>query len=279
MKLKEVCEKTGLSRKTIRLYEEKGLLVPQMERINGRDYREYTEADMQKLRTIAMLRRAWFTMDEIKQMLDDPAAIQDIFPQYRQWLRQQKEQLDELVAVAEALELQEVASVEELTECMAAAASKLPLPKYDIQPRFRYLDKLEEGGRAMSKNKTPENWEKPLEGGIKDSRAYRQMVASVSKGKADDLGVAFGQLRDAEKMFQEAGTGPVQREKPEAPRKIRVLRLIALLLMLFFGYVTLQFYLMGAMGTPVVIVWCVFGLTAAAFIGACVAAAVSKKRV
>ena len=28
MKLKEVCESTGLSRKTIRLYEEKGLLVP-----------------------------------------------------------------------------------------------------------------------------------------------------------------------------------------------------------------------------------------------------------
>ena len=38
MKLKEVCASTGLSRKTIRLYEEKGLLVPQMEHRNGRDY-------------------------------------------------------------------------------------------------------------------------------------------------------------------------------------------------------------------------------------------------
>ena len=56
MKLKEVCESTGLSRKTIRLYEEKGLLVPQMERRNGRDYREYTQADVDALREIATLR-------------------------------------------------------------------------------------------------------------------------------------------------------------------------------------------------------------------------------
>ena len=39
MKLKEVCEATGLTRKTIRLYEEKGLLVPQKEARNGREYR------------------------------------------------------------------------------------------------------------------------------------------------------------------------------------------------------------------------------------------------
>lgn len=42
MKLKEVCESTGLTRKTIRLYEEKGLLVPHKEYRNGREYREYT---------------------------------------------------------------------------------------------------------------------------------------------------------------------------------------------------------------------------------------------
>ena len=84
MKLKEVCESTGLSRKTVRLYEEKGLLVPQKERKNGRDYREYTPEDVEILREIATLRRAWFTMDEIARMQQDPDAIEEIFPQYLQ---------------------------------------------------------------------------------------------------------------------------------------------------------------------------------------------------
>lgn len=80
MKLKEVCESTGLSRKTIRLYEEKGLLVPQMEHRNGRDYREYSPEDVKRLQEIATLRRAWFTMDEIARMQQNPETIGEIFP-------------------------------------------------------------------------------------------------------------------------------------------------------------------------------------------------------
>ena len=143
MKLKEVCERTGLSRKTIRLYEEKALFTPKKEHRNGRDYREYTEENIRQLQVIASLRRAWFTMEEIRTMQADPSSIREIVPQYRQWLLAQKTQLDGLIAATEALPLEEVASIDDLSACMEAETSKLPLPQTDVNPHFKYLDELD----------------------------------------------------------------------------------------------------------------------------------------
>ena len=42
MTRKEVCNATGLSIKTLRLYEEKGLIAPERQYRNGREYRVYT---------------------------------------------------------------------------------------------------------------------------------------------------------------------------------------------------------------------------------------------
>ena len=212
MKLKEVCESTGLSRKTIRLYEEKGLLVPQKERKNGRDYREYTQEDVEMLREIATLRRAWFTMDEIARMQQDPDAIEEIFPQYLQWLEQQKVTLESLLNAARAVDPAKVKSVSELSKQMKEA-DQMPLPAADIEPKFQYLDALEQRPEKVE----PE-WKEPLPGGMEDSRIYRQFVAASSKDKADDLGVAFGQLRDA--MTPERESSPVVGKK-EMPKTLQ----------------------------------------------------------
>ena len=40
MKIKEVSEKTGLTKKTIRFYEEEGLIQPEKTYYNGRTYRD-----------------------------------------------------------------------------------------------------------------------------------------------------------------------------------------------------------------------------------------------
>ena len=212
MKLKEVCESTGLSRKTIRLYEEKGLLVPQMEHRNGRDYREYTQADVEALREIATLRRAWFTMDEIARMQQNPETIGEIFPQYLAWLEKQKATLEALLKAAKDVDPTKIQSVSELSEKMREAEA-MPLPAADIEPRFQYLDALEQRPEKVE----PE-WKEPLPGGMEDSRIYRQFVAANSKDKADDLGVAFGQLRDA--MTPERESTPVVGTK-EMPKTLQ----------------------------------------------------------
>ena len=212
MKLKEVCESTGLSRKTIRLYEEKGLLVPQMEHRNGRDYREYTQADVDALREIATLRRAWFTMDEIARMQQNPETIGEIFPQYLQWLEKQKTTLESLLKAAKNVDPSKIQSVSELSEKMWEAET-MPLPAADIEPKFQYLDALEQRPEKVE----PE-WKEPLPGGMADSRIYRQFVAANSKDKSDDLGVAFGQLRDA--MTPERESTPVVGKK-EMPKTLQ----------------------------------------------------------
>lgn len=212
MKLKEVCESTGLSRKTIRLYEEKGLLVPQMEHRNGRDYREYTQADVDALREIATLRRAWFTMDEIARMQQNPETIGEIFPQYLQWLEKQKTTLESLLKAAKNVDPSKIQSVSELSEKMREAET-MPLPAADIEPKFQYLDALEQRPEKVE----PE-WKEPLPGGMEDSRIYRQFVAANSKDKSDDLGVAFGQLRDA--MTPERESTPVVGKK-EMPKTLQ----------------------------------------------------------
>ncbi len=212
MKLKEICEATGLTRKTIRLYEEKGLLVPQMERRNGRDYREYTQKDVERLREIATLRRAWFTMDEIARMQRNPDAIEEIFPQYLEWLEQQKATLESLLNAARAVDPAKVKIVSELSKQMREA-DHMPLPAADTEPKFQYLDALEQRPERVE----PE-WKEPLPGGMEDSRIYRQFVAANSKDKADDLGVAFGQLRDA--MAPERESSPVA-GKTEMPKTLR----------------------------------------------------------
>ena len=212
MKLKEVCEATGLTRKTIRLYEEKGLLVPQKEARNGREYREYSQEDVETLREIATLRRAWFTMDEISRMQQDPETIGEIFPQYLQWLEAQQQTLRQLLTAARAIDPQQVKSVAELSWKMREA-EKMPLPQADIEPRFQYLDALEQRPQKVE----PE-WKEPLSGGMDDSRIYRQFVAANSKDRSDDLGVAFGQLRDA--MATEQTSTPVVGKREES-RQLR----------------------------------------------------------
>lgn len=251
MKLKEVCAETGLSRKTIRLYEEKGLLVPQMERRNGRDYREYTPEDIRKLKNIAMLRRAWFTMDEIKQMLDDPEAIQEIFPQYRQWLRQQKKDLDELLAVAEHVDTMDVGSIEALTEAMSTAASKLPLPVYDVKPRFKYLDEMEERPKASA-------LADPLDRIMTGDKTRTQAAVSVSNDKKDDMLVTVSVMNETYDMLQRHESRPVADRPPQRdPWYLRfltgLLTILAIISAVFFIHGFISFSLSKEVVIPFVL--------------------------
>lgn len=209
MKLKEVCQSTGLSRKTIRLYEEKGLIAPHRESRGDREYREYTPADVEMLRVVASLRRAWFTMDEIRRMQEDPAAIQEIFSQYREWLYAQKRQLDGLIAAAEKINEGRIVSVSQLSAEIGEEARKLPLPIMDVNPHFKRLDEMEAAEPRRLPKPSPEEMKQDA-----DRRIYRQMAVSTSKNKWDDSGMMFRQLNETRAIGQEEG-GPVQEREPE----------------------------------------------------------------
>jgi len=67
MQIKGLSERTGLPDKTIRFYEEVGVLPPPKRLPNG--YRAYSEADVERVRFVAGLRRLDFSLDDVGEIL------------------------------------------------------------------------------------------------------------------------------------------------------------------------------------------------------------------
>jgi len=68
MKTKDITDKTGIDRETLRFYESKGLL-PQLNR-TASGYRVYPDNTIERIRFIQMAKRAGFTLSEIKELID-----------------------------------------------------------------------------------------------------------------------------------------------------------------------------------------------------------------
>lgn len=79
MRIKEVEKATGLTAKAIRMYESKGLLTVARESEN--DYRDYSEEDVKRLKTIAVLRRLDIPVKEIKQWCDGEISLEELLDQ------------------------------------------------------------------------------------------------------------------------------------------------------------------------------------------------------
>ena len=68
MQIQELSQQTGVSTKTIRYYEEIGVLPTPARQPNG--YRQYTATDVTRLRLVAGARRLDLSLDEIREILD-----------------------------------------------------------------------------------------------------------------------------------------------------------------------------------------------------------------
>lgn len=156
MKIKEVSEKTGLTKKTIRYYEAEGLLSPEKQWQNGREYRNYSEADIQRLTKIAALRRARFSVEEIRHIHEVPGDIPEIFQSYRRRLQQEQVDLSAILAVINNITSETLTSEDTLISQMKPATVGLPLPAVDLDPHFRYLDEIEELSQLVSHRITPQ---------------------------------------------------------------------------------------------------------------------------
>ncbi|WMD09917.1 MerR family transcriptional regulator [Streptomyces sp. FXY-T5] len=68
MQIGEVAARTELSLRTIRHYEETGLVVPSARSQGG--FRLYTEADVARLTVIRRMKPLGFTLDEMRSLLE-----------------------------------------------------------------------------------------------------------------------------------------------------------------------------------------------------------------
>lgn len=90
MKIKDVEQLTGLTQKSIRLYESKGLI--QVGRRDGSEYREFTEENVAQLRFIRLLRYLDFPISEIEGLMNaEEAAVREALSRQLTKYRERRE--------------------------------------------------------------------------------------------------------------------------------------------------------------------------------------------
>ena len=138
MKMKEVTEQTGLTERTVRYYMEKGLIAPHGQWRNGREYTEFDEADIARLKAVATLRELGFSVEAIRSMQAEPGLIPQIVAERRQAAESESKIANETERILSGINADDADSIEELANrCRAYAArpkmipNPLPLPKAD----------------------------------------------------------------------------------------------------------------------------------------------------
>ncbi len=100
----EVAERTGVTQRTLRFYEEKGLLQP-AERMDG-GFRLYSERDVDHIELIKRLQGLLnLSLAEIKEMVDAEALFNEMRATFRPD-RDLPERKDRIARIREALNLQ-----------------------------------------------------------------------------------------------------------------------------------------------------------------------------
>lgn len=94
MKINEVERLVGVTKKNIRFYEEKGLLAPGRQIQNG--YRDYSEADVDMLKRIKLLRKLAVPIDEIKKLQTRHMTLEDCLKRHEISLAREEKNLAQI---------------------------------------------------------------------------------------------------------------------------------------------------------------------------------------
>ena len=102
MKINEVEAAVGVTKKNIRFYEEEGLISPSRE--PGNSYRSYSQADVERLRRIKLLRKLDVPLAEIREMLEGQKTLAEGMGQQLERLNARRKDLDEAIGFCTVLE-------------------------------------------------------------------------------------------------------------------------------------------------------------------------------
>ena len=87
MTIKDVEERTGLSRSNIRFYEKEKLIEPSRNESNG--YRDYSENDVENIKKIAYLRTLGISIEDIRSIISEKVTLQEMLEKQKEVLKNQ----------------------------------------------------------------------------------------------------------------------------------------------------------------------------------------------
>lgn len=94
MKINEVEQKVGITKKNIRFYEQEGLLKPDRNAQNG--YREYSEEYLLLLQKIKLLRKLSISIEEIRKIETGVLTMEDALRRHHICLEREQKNIEEM---------------------------------------------------------------------------------------------------------------------------------------------------------------------------------------
>ncbi len=126
LQIGEVAERTGVTQRTLRFYEEKGLLRPPTRMDGG--FRLYSEDDVKRVEHIRRLQNLLgLSLAEIKEMVEAQEMLREITAQYRpEWdVAEKKRQLRKAIDVVSQQHGIVSQKAEQMSEMKAQLAERL----------------------------------------------------------------------------------------------------------------------------------------------------------
>ena len=136
MKIKEICEKTDLTERAIRLYIENGLVTPSInESYSGRRNIDFSEEDAERLRSISVLRKAGFSISQIKLMQQEPEKSKEVLQEFLEKTNERIETDSEIVACLTPLLSYESLNSEQISKSLEnPVIEEKAIPAEDSEP-------------------------------------------------------------------------------------------------------------------------------------------------
>lgn len=139
MKIKEVIEKTKLTDRAIRLYIDNGLVAPGIEEnYSGRKNISFSESDVERLNQIALLRKAGFSISDIKTIISDDEKIEEIVRNFIEGTDEEIKSKTEVVKKLKTISFDERISLKILCEKLSESVEEITVPKEDLNAPRSY---------------------------------------------------------------------------------------------------------------------------------------------
>ena len=143
MKMKEICARSGLTERAVRLYCDRGLVHPEKKWDNGREYLIFSDHNLRELAVISQLRHAEFTLDEISLMLNSPAHCGDVLAGWRGRVTEQNQRLESARQKLAELSSHDVLNAEQIAEALGAKITSHGAAPYEGETFAEFCERKE----------------------------------------------------------------------------------------------------------------------------------------
>ena len=161
--IQEIARLAGTTSRTLRHYDDIGLLAPSRIAHNG--YRHYDQAALVRLQRILLLRELGLSLPQIAQVLENDASEASALETHLAWLRQEQQRL-----------LRQIATVESTITALREGEEMMAENMFDGFDHTRYKDEVEQrwGKKAYADS---DRWWRGMS--ADERSAWQQRVADL----------------------------------------------------------------------------------------------------